>query len=93
MFDEALVFSLVLFALSTPLPSGCAGVPPTQRAEKNERYGRIVAFLAMSRVRRSFSLKAKISEKKAFFLFALKRKKCFFFRFVRMQAKHFKKRK
>jgi hypothetical protein len=30
-------------------------------------------------VRRSFSLKAKISEKKAFFLFALKRKKWFFF--------------
>jgi hypothetical protein len=29
-------------------------------------------------VRRSFSLKAKISEKKAFFLFALKRKKWVF---------------
>ena len=45
-----------------------------------------------SRVRRSYSLKAKISENVGIFVLALKRKKVFF-RFVRMQAKHSKQRK
>jgi hypothetical protein len=41
------------------------------------------------RVRRSFSLKAK----KRLFSFRFEAKKMCFFRFVRMQAKHLKKRK
>jgi hypothetical protein len=46
-----------------------------------------------TRVRRSYSLKAKISENVGIFVLALKRKKVVFFRFVRMEAKHSKQRK
>jgi hypothetical protein len=49
--------------------------------------------LLTARVRRSYSLEAKISENVGIFVLALKRKKSVFFRFVRMQAKHSKQRK
>jgi hypothetical protein len=45
------------------------------------------------RVRRSYSLKAKISENVGIFVLALKRKKSVFFRFVRMEVKHSKQQK
>jgi hypothetical protein len=47
----------------------------------------------VGRVRRSYSLKAKTSENVGIFVLALKRKKMFFFRIVRNQAKHSKQQK